>query len=394
MSVKLMKCALTLACLSAFVLPVDGGERETPTETRIAVKVLQEPLTVKAPRDPDILLESKFVAVVQGKGVFFDRNSFNLVVVVDPSVDLPPYLHLRKFLVENYGRRILHYVNGRRFDQPPRLDRSAAGSPGMGAPSRMGPPPGMGAPPGMGMPPGRGAPPLVGLPYLRSRRRVGMPIKAVPKSIHKFLILAPNPERAEELARALVAAYNSQAQRLSDIGQAELEEIEKRLAKLTEEITKTQEIYENVSQQLQKLEPMPKRVYEELKTKDWMLRVDIAGVKGKLVLVVKLLEGLRNKTRPSEQTLLKIEEIRTVAEVELAGLLEQRRKTEELLKMYNQQEALQTQQARAKDVLTGAKKNKLEAQSRMERLKKSLTDELVEFELAGPIEVRPANFRQ
>ena len=111
MSAKLVRAALTCLCLSAFAVAPTAPAQEPTTAPKARSPVLEEPMEIEAPRDPDILLEQKHVAVVRGVGVFFDKSDFRSVMLGMPR-ELPSSRPLREFLADQYGQTIHHYVNG------------------------------------------------------------------------------------------------------------------------------------------------------------------------------------------------------------------------------------------------------------------------------------------
>lgn len=429
MSLKLTHSAVALLCLVGMLVPPASADEEPTTLPQIEVKMLGEPFSIPVSRDPSILAECQYVAVVRGAGVQFERVPFSMII--NAPKELAPSRELRVFLAEQYGRRVLHYVNGRLWGPGPLVPmlgfpgmstagtggvRFGPGDPGyrpggMGpgtrvepaAPGRTGPggmPGGPGGPgfPGPGPSGGRfGGPGRPGGPggpgsFGPSRRRAPAPPDATvrerfpERAVHEFRILAPTAERAEELARALVTAYNAHMQWLRQETQGRLkEQQEEHLPELVLALRKATADREKINERLKKCEPMPKQVYEELKTRDWTLRVETAGVRGRLEAARKIAAEAREHT---PQKMAVAENVMVAAEIELAGLLEQRRMIDHLLRQFREYQEIRFRKSEADNALHAARNNMSGVEWEVKSLKTAL-EELLPFELAGPIRIHP-----
>jgi chromosome segregation ATPase len=134
-------------------------------------------------------------------------------------------------------------------------------------------------------------------------------------------VAAASVEQAKELARALVTIYNVGYVRFErqELLKA-LEEAKEKLAKLAPELEKAQDQAKRDQEATNALPDIPEQTINDLKTRRWLLDVDLAGVRARVEAAQKLsaeLKGDAAKTARYEQT----EVIKTTAQIDLADLL-------------------------------------------------------------------------
>ena len=154
-----------------------------------------------------------------------------------------------------------------------------------------------------------------------------MPASSDTGWLHEFNILAPNEERAQELARAFCQLYFQgvylplRRQALAEKQQAD-EALSRVTASLEELVRQEQEL---IAARAHSEEQLGKEALPELKIKRSVLAIELAGMEARLSAAEKLL-GKGSKTTREH-----LEEIKIDAEIDLAELLAQRSALDQMI---------------------------------------------------------------
>ena len=151
------------------------------------------------------------------------------------------------------------------------------------------------------------------------------------KAVCEIALLARTVEQAEQLARGLIAAY--------DLGWAEherqnllaaIEQNKQQLAQLQPRLEETEALRKTLHEKVEKFADIPEKTIDELKTKGWLLDVELEGVRARITAAEKLLKQLA-KTGTSPESYRQVELMTMVAQIDMAGLLGQKQCVRNLL---------------------------------------------------------------
>jgi len=308
-------CLMSVMLLAAVASAQVADKPQAPAKA-VAFKALDTPLDMVPPRDPDVIVNSKYVAVIRGIAPPWDRGSFRETLRAflkrTPKGALPSE-EVRKVLqAEGERIRILqHRITG--------YQKEAARP----APSPQGP--------------------------------VGYVQRPVP--VHEIRILAPTSERARELAQAILTAYNvgwAEPERQQAL-QAKQNE-EQRLPKLQEELKAAEKAFQTAQKQIDGYPDIDKEAASALRTRRMLLEVDIEGVRARIREAEKLRRGLAEKP-DSQQLAQQVELAKINAQIDQADILARLKKVRQLLDLAERRAKLNTQYVSAQRRLDSAKRN-------------------------------------
>lgn len=145
--------------------------------------------------------------------------------------------------------------------------------------------------------------------------------------ICEFALVAPTVQQLKELMQALLTVYEvawarSEQRALRD----RLEADRKELAELQPQLDEANRGRQALKEKVEALPDIPAKTVDDLKTKGWLLEVELAGVRARLEAARELIKNV-----PEEHPRDQIELMRAAAQVDLAGLLGQRERVRKLL---------------------------------------------------------------
>lgn len=173
---------------------------------------------------------------------------------------------------------------------------------------------------------------------VRARAELGTGTRRVPSGrprrgpatvVCEIALLAQTVEQAKQLARGLIAAY--------DVGWTEherqnllhaIEQNKRELAQLQPRLDEAAKLRKTLTDKAEKFPDIPQKTIDELKTKGWLLEVELAGVRARIDAGEKLWKGLTKITREMHSG---IELGKIAAQIDMAGLLGQRQRVKKLL---------------------------------------------------------------
>jgi len=324
MSCRAAKSTCVLLSLLAMSLAAPAQEKPPATQPEVKFKLVKTPYAVEI-TEGDVLAEAfHYVAVVRVASVGFGTSNlrdFLASCVRNTPKDVLASDYVRSFLATQ-GDRAIRCKGARMPDLGP---RGMSPSSGYRMPART-------------VRPGAGG--MIGSP------------QPSPQSEAEFVILAANAERAKELVRGLIVAYNhgwARTERQEQLAWAKAEE--SRLPELKAQLAKAQQGFAEVDVKWRQYEDIGKDALSALKTEKWLLAVKLPGVEARLIAAKELL-GRREKL-PAGQV-GQVEGIYIASQIELAGLLASKAKVDLLVTSAAKREQLSAGYNRAKSAVTDA----------------------------------------
>jgi hypothetical protein len=204
--------------------------------------------------------------------------------------------------------------------------------------------------------------------------------------LQEYVFLAQSVEEAQSVARDFLELYDDgllgRLRKLAHDGKerftGERDEEAPKLADLTKLVVKE-------AKRLEGVEPLGEAAFSDLKVKRTLLKVDLAGVKARLKVIDKKLNG----EPPPEGTILtRLSDLKVTAEIDLASLAAQQQSLDDLIDDQNRLSKLvrmQIQQSQVRNIVT-------KAESVVEISDEILAD-LLPFQLVNEtVEIRPVKF--
>ena len=289
-------CLMSVMLLAAGALAQAADKPQTPAKA-VAFKALDTPLDIVPLGGPDVILNSKYVAVIRGIAPELgDKNFYGALrefLKRTPKGALPSE-EVREVLQTGNPRILQHRITG--------YQKEAA---------RLAPSP---------------------------QGRVGYVQRPVP--VHEIRILAPTGERAKELAQAILTVYN--------VGWAEPERhmpllikrnAERRLPKLQEALKAAEKAFQALQEKLKEYPDIDKEAASALSTRRMLLEVDIKGVQARIREAEKLRAELAGKPE-TQQLAQQVELARINAQIDQADMLARLAKVGQLLDLADQRAKL------------------------------------------------------
>ncbi|UCG46343.1 MAG: hypothetical protein JSU94_12640 [Phycisphaerales bacterium] len=346
----------------AVVLPAIVSAGALAAQEQVKVKLLDTPYSIEGSRQDALLMESQYIGIVRGYGPMWPTSDHGTSPLVRPVVlrrtlsgmvettpqEYLPSEDVRRFLSTQGGRAIRYRViepgsDGKGDAQE--LGEGEAGPAGMEYEGQM----------------------IDEMMYMGPGMGGG---KQPPKTpvLHEFQILASTPQRVEEIARALILVYNTQADQYKEGSIAESKRETARLAGLEAALQQARERFSKIEARYEATEEVGAESYRALETQKWLIRVDLAGVEARK----KAVEGLMEKSPTlAEGARGKLEEIRIAAYVELAELLSKQAKVNEILQNKKARDGLEQEYLNAKGKLEGSKASVDQCRTRARELMES-----------------------
>ncbi len=344
MSCRAAKSACVLLSLLAMSLAAPAMEKPPATQPEVNFKLVKTPYAVEI-IEGDVLAEAfHYVAVVRVASVAFGTSNlrdFLANCVSHTPKDVLASDYVRSFLATQGEGAIRCKLVSMRDLEPRGIGRSTA----YAMPART-------------VRPGAGG--MIGSPQ-PSRQ-----------SEAEFVILAANAERAKELVRGLIVAYNhgwAGTHRQEQLARAKSEE--SRLPELKAQLAKAQQGFAAVDVKWRQYEDIGKDALSALKTEKWLLAVKLPGVEARLIAAKELL-GRREKL-PAGQV-GQVEGIYITAQIELAGLLASKAKVDQLVTSAAKRQQLSGDYNRAKSAVTFAESQIKQAERNMETYRRRAND--------------------
>lgn len=345
MIARIMRLTCVLALVSATGASAPAAGPVATTQPKVKFRVMETPYTLlENAVDPLVKETSKYVAIVRADDRGLGAYLSDLSVRLPEFVDKTP----REVLADDVVRAFLKTQLGHAIILR-RVEPLGRGVPRGARPSSMGPM--------TGSVPVRPPSAYAGTSSSAMRYRIGQEGPLV----YGFVILAPTAERAKELARALITVYNhgwAYPERRMYLKAAE--EQRARLPKLRAQLKEAKASLAKAEAEMDRYEKIGQDGMASLRKEKWIVEVRLAGVRARLKAAAKL-EPDRRRLPPEAANRLKerMEGIRIVAEVELAGLLASKARIDELIKSGAKYEQLRRGDHRAAVGLVNARGKEL-----------------------------------
>ena len=158
--------------------------------------------------------------------------------------------------------------------------------------------------------------------------------------VPEFQVLAPTPEQAEELAKALITACVHGDPERIQLQQA-IKTLQARFDDAQEKFTKAKARLVELDAKLQPIEDVDPEAMKELKKQRWLLTVQVTGAKARMDAAKSQVTASPN---PADQAKNRqLEEITIATSIELAGLLASQNRIEKLISQGGERQELTTQ---------------------------------------------------
>jgi hypothetical protein len=164
---------------------------------------------------------------------------------------------------------------------------------------------------------------------------------------YSFTILAPSEEQARERAEALIRLLDAaiavplqrELHRQREQQEETIDSLRKQLAETEERAKQTVEDYERIADTAVSHDEL-----SQLKTERRLLEVELAGIRARIEtaeeILAKLKELQKAAGRPADARILKVEDLKITAEIDLAGLAARRKALDLLIEEGNKRAEL------------------------------------------------------
>ncbi|KPK78167.1 MAG: hypothetical protein AMJ79_00640 [Phycisphaerae bacterium SM23_30] len=171
---------------------------------------------------------------------------------------------------------------------------------------------------------------------------------------HTFIFYAPSEQKAKELVRGFVdiCTYGGpikERQRLEGL----IQEQEEKKKELNQQIEKSPKVIAEIEAEMKQYPRLSSEVRVTVESRKWLIEIDLAGVRARVNTAQEMIKKYTPSRVPQE-----LENTRITAQIELASLLAQQEKINEILKNADTHDELSRESSKHTNIMIRAQ-NKL-----------------------------------